>query len=144
VVAFAGVIGVLAAVLALLPQGRPAGASPDPLGWEIPLRMAAAVGMVLAITGAAAALGPHLSGLLTPFPVYATVLAIFTQRFQSAAAGARLLRGVVLGSFAFGVFFFVLAGTLSAWGLLNAFGLALVAALVVHGLSFRFLSAGGG
>jgi len=101
--------------------------------------MGAATGMVLAITGAAAALGPQLSGLLTPFPVYATVLAVFTQHSHSAAAAAALLRGVVLGSFAFGAFFFILAGTLTVWGLPTAFGLALAAALLVHGLSYRFL-----
>jgi len=106
--------------------------------------MLAATAMVLMITTAAASLGPQLSGLLTPFPVYATVLAIFTHHFEGAFAASRLLRGVVIGSLAFAVFFFVLAGTLSAWGLLNAFGLALAAALVVHGLSFQFLSAGGG
>lgn len=137
--AFAVVIGVLAGVLTFLPRATSAGSPPVPPRWEIPLRMGAATGMVLAITGAAAALGPQLSGLLTPFPVYATVLAIFTQHSHSAAAAAALLRGVVLGSFAFGAFFFVLAGTLTVWGLPTAFGLSLAAALLVHGLSYRFL-----
>jgi len=137
--AFAVVIGVLAGVLTFLPRATSAGSPPVLPRWEIPLRMGAATGMVLAITGAAAALGPQLSGLLTPFPVYATVLAVFTQHAHSATAAAALLRGVVLGSFAFGAFFFVLAGTLAVWGLPTAFGLALAAALLVHGLSYRFL-----
>jgi len=137
--AFAGVIGVLAGVLILLPKVTASGHPPAPPRWEIPLRMGAATGMVLAITGAAAALGPQLSGLLTPFPVYATVLAIFTQHAHSAAAAAALLRGVVLGSFAFGVFFLVLAASLMPWGLPASFGVALVAALLVQGVSYRFL-----
>ena len=142
--AFAGVLVAMVATLRFLRAAGPSGTTPVPSVWEIPLRMLAATAMVLMITTAAASLGPQLSGLLTPFPVYATVLAIFTHHFEGAFAASRLLRGVVIGSLAFAVFFFVLAGTLSAWGLLNAFGLALAAALVVHGLSFRFLSAGGG
>jgi AraC-like DNA-binding protein len=41
---------------------------------------------VFALTTAAAALGPHLSGLLTPFPVAATILAGSTHYFEGSAA----------------------------------------------------------
>lgn len=136
---FVGVIGVLlGSSLGLRSRGVSA-ARPTPPAWEIPLRMVAATAMVLAITGGASLLGPRLSGLLTPFPVYATVLAVFTQHFQGSHAATRLLRGVVLGSPAFAVFFLVVTIGLERWGLPATFGLALAVALAVHWSAFRLL-----
>jgi hypothetical protein len=107
--------------------------------WEIPLRMAAALAMVLAITGAAASLGPRLSGLLSPFPIFATVLAAFTHRLKGAAASIRLLRGVLIGSFSFALFFVILAATLTTWGVAPAFGAAVAGALVTHAIGLRVI-----
>ena len=98
--AFAGVLVAMVATLRFLRAAGPSGATPVPPVWEIPLRMLAATAMVLMITTAAASLGPQLSGLLTPFPVYATVLAVFTHHFEGALTATRLLRGVVIGSVA--------------------------------------------
>src|SRR5207253_534085 len=72
-------------------------------------------GPVLLLTGTAAVLGPKVSGLLSPFPVLATVLAVFTHRRAGAAATQQLLRGIVLGSFAFAGFFVVVAAALDRW-----------------------------
>jgi hypothetical protein len=77
-----------------------------------------------------------LSGLLTPFPVFASILGVFTHQFQDAAAARRLLRGVLTGSFTFAVFFLVVAGLIEVWGIALAFLLATLAALVMHGGSF--------
>src|SRR2546426_12048672 len=71
--------------------------------------MAVATALVLALTATAAVLGPKLSGLLSPFPVFATVLAVFTHRHAGAAATQRPVRGIVLSSFAFAGFFVVVA-----------------------------------
>src|SRR3989454_11684567 len=77
--------------------------------------MAVATALVLALTATAAVLGPKLSGLLSPFPVFATVLAVFTHRHAGAAATQQLLRGIVLSSFAFSGFFVVVAAALGRW-----------------------------
>ena len=41
-------------------------------------------------------LGAQLSGLLTPFPIFGTVLSAFAHRQQGAAAAIQLLRGMAL------------------------------------------------
>jgi len=127
--------------LALFPR-TPAGpiAAKAPRS-EIFIRMAAATVLVLGLTGMAAWLGPSLTGLIAPFPVYSTILAAFTQRAEGGEAAARLLRGVVLGSFTFALFFFVLAGALTRFSIASAFGLASLAAMLLHGcLLFRITS----
>lgn len=138
-VAFAATVAVLALVSRALPEGPPGEVRHSSPWWEIPLRMAAALAMVLFITSAAASLGPRLSGLLTPFPIYATVLAAFTHQFEGATAAVTLLRGVLVGSFSFALFFAILAGTLSSWGLAPAFGAAALGAIVTHGIGLFVL-----
>lgn len=136
---FADVI-VLAVVLWLLP-GNIAGVAPsNPPAWEIPIRMLAATAVVVTITGVAHSLGPRLSGLLTPFPVAATILGGFTHHFEGAAAAVRLFRGMLAGLFAFAVFFLMLAVTLGPWGLAASFGAASLSALLLHSGSLWFLS----
>ncbi len=45
--------------------------------WDLPARAIATAILVLSLTGAAAGLGPTLTGVLTPFPISNTVLAAF-------------------------------------------------------------------
>ena len=101
--------------------------------------MVAALAIVLVITGTAASLGPRLSGLLSPFPVYATVLAVFTHEFEGALAATRLLRGVIVGMFSFALFFGILAWRLAEWNLAWAFGAATLGAIVMHGIGLYVL-----
>jgi hypothetical protein len=56
--------------------------------------------------------GPHLSGLIAPMPVIALVLAVFIHTVQGGEAAGALLRSVVLGSPAFGMFFLTLVAVL--------------------------------
>jgi hypothetical protein len=99
--------------------------------WDIPLRMVVATSFVLALTSAAPLLGPRLAGLLAPFPLYGAVLAAFAHRMQGAASAVAVLRGLLVGLFAFVSFFLVLALLLPD-GLALAFGTAIVVALVVQ------------
>jgi hypothetical protein len=86
--------------------------------------MVVATSFVLLLTGVASALGPHLSGLLTPFPIFVSVLAIFTARVAGPVATVQLLRGVLLGLFACSLFFVVLALALPIGGVGLTFPLA--------------------
>jgi hypothetical protein len=92
------------------------GPAPRAPRWDIPARMLIAATFVVLLTTFAATLGPQLSGLLSPFPVFGLVLATFTYRQQGPQAAARLLRGVVLGSLAFGSFFLVAGALLPGAG----------------------------
>lgn len=135
VVAFLGVIGLLAIVLKLLPSSHRQVPMVNPPGWEILLRMFVATAFVVILTAIASSLGPQLSGLLSTFPLYASILAVFTHRFQDAAAARRLLRGLITGIFTFAVFFLLIAALVERWGIVVAFGLATLIALLLHGCS---------
>jgi len=78
-------------------------------------------------------LGPRLSGLLLPLPIYATVIAIFTHHTYGAAAAWQVLRGVVVGSFAYALFFLLIATLIASRGILVAFGCAIAGALLIQG-----------
>jgi len=101
--------------------------------WDIPARMAVATAFVMALTAAAPLLGPHLAGLLAPFPLYATVLAVFAQRIGGGAPAIGVLRGLLLGLFAFAGFFLALAVLLPGQGIAIAFAAAIVVALALQG-----------
>ena len=135
VVAFLGVIGLLAIVLKLLPSSHRQVPMVNPPGWEILLRMFVATTFVVILTAVASSLGSQLSGLLSTFPLYASILAVFTHRFQDAAAARRLLRGLITGIFTFAVFFLLIAALVERWGIVVTFGLATLIALLLHGCS---------
>ncbi|MCW3033941.1 MAG: hypothetical protein QOK19_1440 [Solirubrobacteraceae bacterium] len=138
----AGVALVLAGLailagLALLP--RPSAAAPalEALpGWDLPLRAACALALVLTLTAIAGWLGPQLSGLLAPFPIIATVLATFTHGQRGVDEMLRLVRGMVSGFVAFALFFFTLAVSLRGLGTGPAFALATAVALLAQALTF--------
>jgi len=103
--------------------------------WDIPARMLVATVFVLALTSAAPALGSRLSGLLSPFPVYAAVLCVFAHKLQGASAAMAVMRGLMLGLFSFAVFFAALALLLEPGGIAVAFAVAIVLAALVQGAS---------
>lgn len=138
-VSFVVVLLVLALVTAALPKDRQTGTVATPPAWEIAARMLAATLFVLILTGSAALLGPRLGGLLTPFPLFASIVGAFTHAFQGVPAAHRVLRGVIAGSFAFAVFFLTISGLINNVGIAPAFALAILAAFVVQGSSLWLL-----
>ena len=139
ILAFAVVIAFLALVLKLFPRTHGKSVVLPSPPWEVYVRMGVAAAFVLLLTGVSSLLGPQLSGLLTPFPVFASILGAFTHHFQGKAAACRLLRGVVIGSFTFAVFFLVIAGTIERWGIILTFSVAILALLLLHACSLWFL-----
>lgn len=106
-------------------------------GWEILGRMVIATGLVLGLSSAAPMLGPHLSGLLSPLPVFATIFAIFTQRFEGQGPALQVLRGVLISSFSCAGFFGVISLTIGQWGVFASFGSATLLAFLTQGLALR-------
>lgn len=139
-VAFILVLCILATTLKLLPAHSNQPVSIKPVHWDTPLRMIVATTFVLALTSFASILGPRLSGLLTPFPIYGTILATFTHYVQGAPSARRLLRGLITGVFSFAVFFLVVSQFIVPLGILFAFGLATLCALILHGTSLYLLT----
>jgi hypothetical protein len=138
--AFLAAAVTLAVVLWLLPTDLTHIPPKAPPAWEIPMRMAAATAVVVTLTAAAHSLGPRLSGLLTPFPVAATILGGFTHHFEGAAAAVRLFRGLLAGLFGFAAFFLIVALTIESWGLAASFGVAALAIFAMHGASLWLLN----
>ena len=108
--------------------------------WDMALRMIIATLFVLTLTGAAAVLGPRLSGLLSPLPVFSSIVAIFAHKFEGAAAARLVLRGILAGSFAFIAFYLAITTLIEPWGIIAAFGCALLGALLAQGCSLWLLS----
>lgn len=126
-----------AAGMKLLPAPPSASArSTPPPGWDLPARALAALALVLALTAVSGALGPHLSGLLAPFPVIASILAVFTHGHAGAAQARVLLRNFLLGFYGFATFCFALALALPALRTGAAFALATGAALAAQAATF--------
>jgi hypothetical protein len=93
--------------------------------------------LVLAITELAPVLGPRWSGVLATFPVYAAILTVFAHR-TSVASAVAVLRGLLLGLFAFAAFFIVLGALLERTGVPAAFAAAVLSALAIQAGSFAF------
>ncbi len=121
-----------------MPEAPPPASVP---GWDLPMRMAAAVILVLTVTGLAAWLGPRLSGALTPFPIATTILLAFTHAQQGAPAAVRFLRAFLPAMWSFALFCAVLAWGVIGLGRDAAFLLAFAASLVVQGLVWLGLAA---
>jgi len=135
--AFALVTASLILATLLMPKSRPADDRTRAPHWDLPLRIVVATGLVLLLPGIAPTIGAHLTGLLSPFPVYAGVLAIFAHRQSGGDAANNVLRGLLLGLFAFGTFFLLLAIGLSRLGVGLAFLVATVTGLTIQGLTLR-------
>ncbi|HEY5708498.1 MAG TPA: hypothetical protein VIS51_03815 [Solirubrobacterales bacterium] len=113
-----------------LPTSPPAVAAPP--WWDLPARALAALVLVLVLTAVSGALGPHLSGLLAPFPIITSVLAVFTHTHDGFAQVSILLRNFLFGFYGFAAFCFVLAISLPTLAIATAFGFATAAALAVQ------------
>lgn len=123
----------------LFPQ--PGEAAPaKPRASDMHWRMIAAAVLVLAVTHFSSSLGPRLSGVLAMFPVMASVLVAFSHRHTGAAFAINLLRGTVIGYYAFAVFCIVLALALPSIGMAASFGIALTAAILVQASSRLYLN----
>jgi hypothetical protein len=135
----AGVALALAfAAFALAPLLLPADMhiADSPIGplpaWDLPARAVATALLVLGLTGAAAGLGPTLTGVLTPFPVSTSVLAAFVLALEGPAPADALLRGFLRGAFGFASFCCLVAVLVQPLGAAAAFALALCGALAAQ------------
>jgi hypothetical protein len=136
--AVAAVAAPMAALLLLPEAARPPAALPPPW-WDLPARMVVGAGIVVGITSFSTILGPELSGLLATFPVFVTVLAIFTHRREGPARTVLLLRGALAGMFATLAFFILIRLTLVPLGIAVAFPIGLAAALAIQAVMLRVL-----
>ena len=105
--------------------------------WDLPARIVTATGLVTLLTSVANALGPQLSGLLSPFPAFSVIFAAFTHAQQDARSAANLLRGVIIGSGSYAAFFLIVGAVLPRLGLGASYLLASVVAMSISGAVYR-------
>jgi hypothetical protein len=92
---------VLTATLFLFPKPKQQVNTSQQPRYDIPLRMLVATLFVVVLTQAAERLGPEWSGILTPFPIMTSTLAVFTHAQQGSTATARILYGLLLAGYGF-------------------------------------------
>jgi uncharacterized membrane protein (GlpM family) len=134
--ALAVVLVAVGLTLLVLPQAQGERLSVVRLpAWDLPLRGLSALALVLVLTAVAGQLGPKLSGLLAPFPVIASVLAVFTHAQHGEQDLRRIMRGFVVGLVAYALFFFTLVVTLGSLGIAASFLLATICALSIQAVA---------
>jgi hypothetical protein len=130
---------VVGLILLALPRREAAQGTGVTPRWDIPARMLVATAFVVGLTTFAATLGAQLSGLLSPFPIFTTVIAIFTHHQQGADTASQLLRGVVVGTFSFLCFFLVVAVLLPVVPMFFTYLAATAGSIGVNSLALRFV-----
>ena len=129
-------VGSLLLGLRFWPASAPAASDPVPMPrWDLPLRAIVATAVLLLLTGLAEALGARLSGLVAVYPMYSAILASFGHHHEGPDTALRVLRGLLLGLFAFVAFYLALAALLPRTGIPAAFGVATAVALTVQSLA---------
>jgi hypothetical protein len=124
----------LALILWAFPRTQPMSEPVSYWRYDLILRMMTASAMVVGLTEFAKLLGPARSGILSAFPAYTTILAVFSHQ-HGAAAAINTLKGVAVGLYTAATFLLVLALVLSHLSTAAAFGLATVSALLVQMIS---------
>jgi hypothetical protein len=125
---------ILWIALILLGKPDPIEHTITPPWWDLPMRMVIATTLLILITAMAATLGPKWGGLLSPFPIFTFVMAIFAHIQGGPGAAIQLMRGVLLGLFSYTSFFIVVALLVQPVNILAVYILAALAALVVNGI----------
>jgi uncharacterized membrane protein (GlpM family) len=138
-ISFIGVVVFLVLTFLLLPKRRGLVIETHLSPWEIPGRMLVATSSVLILTGLAHVLGSRLSGLLSVFPLFATIIVVAAHHLQGEDAARRVLRGVIMSLFANAIFFLLVAALLTSEGIAASFGAAALGALFVQGCVFWLL-----
>lgn len=122
------------------PTAKPEGIAPP--AWDMPLRLVIAATYVLVQTGIAGWLGPQLSGLVIPFPSIVILLAVFAHHQYGVDGAVRVLRGFLIGMYAFGSFFLIVALVLGHLGAVVGYSLGLTVCLAINGATLWGLRKG--
>lgn len=130
---------VLTGILYIFPKPKQQTGSRKQPVYDIPLRMLVATMFVVVLTQAADYLGPTWSGILTPFPIMTSTLAVFTHAQQGSQAAARILYGLLLAGYGFvaflvGVFWLVpLLGV--GWG----YFILTISTMAINGITVKLI-----
>ncbi len=139
--AFIIVAAWLHIVTKVFPEAKaPAKSTQGGFMWgDVAVRIIAAVVLIFAITEYAPALGPTLSGLLIPFPIYTSVMVTSIHRRQGAAPASQFVRGAIVSSYTPALFWLIVGSTIVSWGIGPSYALAIIASIALHWVLFKTL-----
>lgn len=98
--------------------------------------------LVVAVTSFASLLGARASGVVATFPLIGAGLGVFAHRAHGPRAGVAVLRGTASSDRPFAAFFYVVGLALPRAGLLAAYSMATLAALIIQGATLRLVRGG--
>lgn len=104
---------------------------------DVPQRMIAGAVMVVFVTTAGPILGPEISGMMATIPTVSAVLAIFTHAQEGPDRTVGVMRGMTHGLLGFAAFLAVVGGSIVPLGLVEGFGLAIGAVVLVQVIELR-------
>ena len=107
--------------------------------YDIPLRMFTATLFLVVLTQAADFLGPTWSGILTPFPVMTSTLAVFTHAQQGSDAAARVLYGLLLTGYGFVSFLAGVSWLVPHFPIGVAYGILVITTMLINGITIRLI-----
>jgi hypothetical protein len=85
------------ATLRVLPASTGGPSSRRQPSWDLPARIIVGTTLVIGLTTVAPVLGPTVSGIVTTFPVYVSVLTVFAFLGDGRPAALGVLRGALIG-----------------------------------------------
>ena len=132
-------LAVLTLVLYFFPKPKSKAEFRKQPSWDIPLRMLVATLFVVALTQAADHLGPTWSGILTPFPIMTSTLAVFTHSQQGSDAAIRILYGLLLAGYGFVAFLVGVAWLVPIMPIGAAYGILTVSTMVMNGITIKLI-----
>ena len=127
----------VALALRLFPVPTNQSVQPRRLPNDLLIRMVVATLFMLLITTLASLLGPTWSGILTPFPIITSILAVFSHVSQGSDGAILSLRGIVIGLFGFTTFLFLQAFLLPEFSVGLSFLIALAINAVINLVAVR-------
>lgn len=132
-------IAILFFTVRSIPEPQAMSAQTSPPRWDIAARMVTAAVFIVALTFAADHLGPQLSGSLSPFPILATILAVFAHIHDGSNAAIHVMRGILTGLGAFGAFFLIVGSLITITPLVITYSVGILAALSVNAFLLRYV-----
>lgn len=132
---------IVVAIRLLPPGGSLRSEAPHPR-WDLPARALVGTGIVVGLTTVAPLLGPSLSGLLATYPVYVSVLSVFTQLREGPGGAFDVQRGLLMGLFGTIAFYVVLHPMLPSFGIGVSFAAALAVTCSIQVIALRNVRAG--
>ena len=131
------VSAAIAAVISRLPAGRVGRSSTGHPRWDLPARVVVGTVLVVGLTAIAPRLGPVTSGIVSTFPAYVSVLAVFAHVQDGRFAALGVLRGLLTGLFGTVAFYVVVHTCVVPLGIAPTFALAIVVAVSISAVALR-------